>query len=91
MSVEQDIQRLLALAAPLRLLADDDPAKVPLTAIVDDINALRALQSQEKSGAAPVANVEGADVDPEAERIKLELAKVPADLPARRPGRPKKA
>ena len=41
--IENKIAALLEKALPLRLLDDDDEAKRPLTAIVDKINALRAL------------------------------------------------
>lgn len=88
MNTEAEIHRLLALAEPLRLLADDDLAKGPLTGIVDEINALRAEQNKPRQVAAVI---EGADHDPEAETIKAELAREPVKLPARRPGRPKKA
>jgi hypothetical protein len=46
--IEAQIQGLLKEGEPLRLLDDDDPKKVPLTAIVDKINELRA--QQEKAG-----------------------------------------
>lgn len=45
MTIEERIAALLARAEPLRALPDDDPAKAPLTRIVDDINRLRALQA----------------------------------------------
>ena len=44
--IEDKIAVLLAKAAPLRLLEDDDEAKIPLTAMVDEINALRALPAE---------------------------------------------
>ena len=105
MNIESEIARLLALAEPLRALADDDLAKEPLTGIVDEINVLRAEQNEGRdpgpSNALKVelasallasmnAIVEGADHDPEASAIKAELARIPAVLPAHRPGRPKK-
>jgi hypothetical protein len=43
--IEDQIQALIAKAAPLRLLSADDPATTELTGIVDQINALRAKQS----------------------------------------------
>ena len=46
MNIEDKITELLAHAEPLRQLDDDDEAKRPLTGIVDEINALRALQSK---------------------------------------------
>lgn len=45
MTIEDEIAALLAKAEPLRLLPDDEPAKAPLTAIVDRINELRADQA----------------------------------------------
>ena len=45
MNVENEIQRLMALAEPFRAMADDDLAKLPLSGIVDEINALRAVQA----------------------------------------------
>ena len=45
MSLEDDIQALLAQAEPLRCLDDDDPDKEALGPLVDRINALRAKQA----------------------------------------------
>lgn len=74
--IEDQIAALLAKAAPLRLLEDDDDAKRPLTAIVDQINAMRALPPEvaevvtepdapvevpARRGRPPKAAVEGAD------------------------------
>lgn len=42
--LERRIQALADRAAPLRKLADNDPAKAPLTGLIDEINALRAEQ-----------------------------------------------
>ena len=75
--IEEQIVALLAKALPLRLLEDDDEAKRPLTAIVDQINALRAL---------PVEAVEVV-AEPEA---PVKVVGAPVDAPARR-GRPPKA
>jgi hypothetical protein len=77
MTLQDQIEALLAEAAPLRLMADDTPEAAKLGRLVDKINALRAQQSCE----VPVvvnAVVEGAEsVD---------------DAPVKRsPGRPKKA
>jgi hypothetical protein len=44
--IEAQIQELLKKAEPLRLLEDDDVKKIPLVAIVDKINALRAEQAK---------------------------------------------
>ena len=52
--IEDQIAVLLAKAAPLRLLEDDDEAKIPLTAMVDEINALRALPAEVLEPVAPV-------------------------------------
>lgn len=78
MSIEDEIQRLLKEALPLRSLEDDDPAKSPLPGIVDAINKLRAEQSREPVE-VPAATIEGADAQEPAEPMK------------RGPGRPKKA
>ena len=75
MTTEDMIQELLAEAAPLRILEDDDPLKVPLTKIVDKINALRAIQAN----AVPVV------IEP-----AIEGADAKAEEPVKRgPGRPK--
>ena len=77
MNIETEIARLLKLAEPLRKLDDEDPAKGPLTGIIDEVNALRAKQ------AAPV-RPPGADIpepDPEAPHSEFK----------RGPGRPPKA
>lgn len=44
---EDRIQALLAEAAPLRDLADDDPGKESLQPLVAEINRLRELQDAE--------------------------------------------
>ena len=77
MSIEKQIEALLAKAEPLRCLPEDEPAKAHLGVLVDQINALRAQQ------AAPVRSP-GADipeVDPEAPHTEFK----------RGPGRPPKA
>lgn len=43
MTVDEQIAELLAQAAPLRLLADDEAEEKGLPGIVEQINALRAL------------------------------------------------
>jgi hypothetical protein len=58
MSIEEDIQALLARADRLRGLSDDEPAKVALTVIVDEINRLRAIQAKEAEAAALKALLE---------------------------------
>ncbi len=87
MTIEEEIETLLRQAEPLRCLPDDEPAKVPLTAIVDEINALRAMQADEAVGRSP-ARIEGDDVDPDAPIIEYDPMTDP--LPRRRPGRPRK-
>ncbi len=67
MNIETEIAALLAEADKLRPLPDDEPAKVPLTAIVDKINKLRAVQAKDTSQ-APKATVEGAD--PAADQVE---------------------
>ena len=69
MKIEDKIAELLAEAAPLRLLADDDGAKEPLNYLIIQINELRALQSKgetETDGSlikkrGRPAKIEGAD------------------------------
>ena len=90
MNLEQEIGMLLDQAEPLRCLPDDEPAKIPLTAIVDAINKLRAQQAK-VANPLPEPVLEGADADPEAEPFKAALAEQPQSLPARRPGRPRKS
>lgn len=51
MTHDDQIHELLAEAALLRHLPDDDPAKAPLTGIVDQINRLRHEQDQERKRA----------------------------------------
>jgi hypothetical protein len=46
MTIEEQIQTLLANADLLRPLAEDDPEKARLTVIVDEINRLRDLQGR---------------------------------------------
>jgi hypothetical protein len=75
MSIEDQIDALLAEAAPLRLLPDDEAEANGLPALVDRINVLRAKQSRDPFF-PPEATLEGAD---SVEPVK------------RGPGRPKKA
>jgi hypothetical protein len=75
MNIEDQIADLLAEAAPLRLLPDDEAEAKGLPALVDKINCLRAKQSRDPF-LPPEATIEGAD---SAESVK------------RGPGRPKKA
>lgn len=77
MTTEEEIQSLLADAAPLRALDPDDPAAGPLAGIVDRINVLRAKQDREKRESW-IAEVNGANLGREPEPVK------------RGPGRPKK-
>lgn len=79
MNTEDQIAVLLAEAAPLRLLDDEAAEAAGLPALVDRINALRA---------AP-AVVSWPDVDPAAAGIKIQISAQPAELPKRRPGRPR--
>ena len=77
MNIEDQIADLLAVAAPLRLLPDDEAEAKGLPALVDTINRLRARQARDPFTVSD-ATIEGADgVEPE---------------PVKRgPGRPKKA
>jgi hypothetical protein len=73
MSVASMIQSLIDEAAPLRLLAEDDPRRAGLGAIVDSINDLRAVQASPgfvdsedapmpvKPARSKKARIEGAD------------------------------
>lgn len=86
MTVSEQIDALLAEAAPLRLLPDDEAEAKGLPKLVDRINALRRRQSIE------------ARVQTENLRVgTLALLEIEADVPAgtygskRGPGRPKKA
>ena len=80
MNTEDQITALLAEAAPLRLLPDEEAEAAGLPKLVDRINALRAQ---------PVAAWVSPEPDPAAAAIKHELAAQPAELPKRRPGRPR--
>lgn len=60
MTIEQEIAALLAKAEPLRCLPEDEPAKSPLVGIIDEINRLRAVQSE--PGYVPGAAVPAAPV-----------------------------
>jgi hypothetical protein len=59
-SIEDQITALLAEAKPLRSVPTDDPLADKLGRIVDQINALRAIQANEKPRWTP-AVVEGED------------------------------
>ncbi len=70
MTIEDRIQTLLAQAAPLRVIPEDDPAHAPLAGIVDEINRLREMQAdgfidmpevRRKPGRPSKASIEGAD------------------------------
>ena len=91
-SLESKIADLLAKAEPLRALPDDDPAKKPLTAMVDLINNLREVEAK----ARDAGNTAQAQAD------ELRFAEIAADVngpaaapepepaPKRGPGRPRK-
>lgn len=81
MTIEDQITALLAEAAPLRCLPQDDPAALPLAGIIDEINRLRAIQA----GAPVRAEPAPPEHDPEAPVVLAH----DAPLPKRRPGRPK--
>jgi hypothetical protein len=49
MTVQEQIDALLAEAAPLRLLADDEAEQKGLPKMVDRINALRALPPESEA------------------------------------------
>lgn len=75
MTLQEQIDALLAEAAPLRALPDDEAEAKGLPGIVNRINALRAKQPFEAAAPAGVPVAE----TPESEPVK------------RGPGRPKKA
>jgi hypothetical protein len=75
MSIEDQINALLAEAEPRRLLPDDEAEAKGLPALVDKINRFRARQALDHF-LPPEATLEGAD---SVEPVK------------RGPGRPKKA
>ena len=78
MTIEDQIQALLAKAEPLRCLPDPESEQMGLPALVDEINALRAKQARGEPEPDLPASVEGADAEP--------------DQPVKRgPGRPRKA
>lgn len=99
MSIQARIDALLAKADPLRPLDEDDPRKEPLAGIVDEINRLRAEQSEERIRGSVNAVVEGADhASKEAaadadEAVQAVQAGQAQEVlkPKRGPGRPKKA
>lgn len=96
MNLEQQIAELLAAAEPLRSLPADEAEARGLPAIVDSINALRAMQAREPVQApaawpvleAPVAAVEGADASDGVDGLH---PVVQAEPVKRKPGRPRKA
>ncbi len=45
MTIEQEIDALLAKAEPLRCLPEDEPARAPLAGIIVEVNRLRAIQA----------------------------------------------
>ena len=53
MTIQEQIDALLAKAAPLRLLPDDEAEAAHLPQIVESINELRARQARGVTEAAP--------------------------------------
>lgn len=82
MSIEAEIQALLAEAEPMRGLPDDDPQTAVLAGIIDGINRLRAIQAEQARQAPPEA--------PPAASVLAPVATAPAEPTKRGPGRPKK-
>jgi hypothetical protein len=80
MNTEDQITALLAEAAPLRLLDDEAAEAAGLPALVDRINALRAQS---------VVAWMPPELDPQAAAMNMQIAQQPAELPKRRPGRPR--
>lgn len=48
------LTQLIEAANKLRGLDEDDPAKVPLGAMVDEINAIMALPEDQRDAEAPI-------------------------------------
>ena len=93
MTIQDQIAALLSEAEPLRLLDDIEAERQGLGRIVDQINGLRAQEAAEKHDAF-IAEVKAAlvvDSAPEAIALRAEIAAQPEPMPARRPGRPRKA
>ena len=71
MAIQKQIDDLIAKATPLRALDDDDPKKLALTGIVDEINYLREVMTKpgfqdtdaiiKKPVGRPKKGVEGAE------------------------------
>lgn len=86
MSIEDQIAALIAEAAPLRCLPDEEAEARGLPGLVDIINSLRA----EQAGGAPVTPApEPPDMSLAAVALRKELADAPQSLPTRRLGRPR--
>ena len=81
MTIENQIAALLAQAEPLRLLPDAEGESMGLPGVVEQINALRAEQTNTAK-----AVFDAPEIDPQAPSAD-ELGDA---LPLRRPGRPKK-
>ncbi len=92
MTLEERIKALLALAEPLRSLHDADAGKESLTALVDEINGLRALQAEQAMTDSLSAWID--DMHKEGEdviRNTEEGADAVIEPPVKRgPGRPRK-
>ena len=84
MNLQEQIEALLAKAAPLRLLADDEAEAAGLPEMVNRINALRAKQA-----AAPCVTI--ADVVPLLGQTPQETAQLVAGQSALAEGRKENA
>jgi hypothetical protein len=93
MTLQDEIDALLAEAAPLRLLPDDESEAKGLPALVDRINALRAKQAREPFVDAK-ATIEGEEAKTAYQAAEDRMwPRTAGELLAgkRGPGRPKKA
>lgn len=90
MTIEQEIAALLAKAEPLRALPEWEQGTAGLAAIVEQINALRAIQAREKHEEFLAQMRAALDVDQQSQH-EAEFATVVAEVaPKRGPGRPRK-
>lgn len=90
MTIEQEIAALLAKAEPLRALPEWEQGAAGLASIVEQINALRAIQAREKHEEFLAKMRAALDADQQAQH-EVEFSPVAAEVaPKRGPGRPRK-
>ncbi len=90
MNTEDQITGLLAKAEPLRCLPDDEAELLGLPRLVDQINALRALQAVEPQHNELVVQQHKMALEAEGRGRELREFSEAVDAPKRR-GRPPKA